>query len=42
MGALLEQNDEWAVAPRYMRLEGLSALSDDRLLGLSAVAAWSP
>lgn len=40
VGALmLEQNDEWAVSRRYMSLEGLSALSDDPILRLSAVAA---
>ena len=40
VGALmLEQNDEWAVSHRYMSLESLSALSDDPVLRLSAVAA---
>src|SRR3954469_5966323 len=40
MGALmLEQNDEWAVSRRYMSLESLSALSDDPVLRLPAVAA---
>ena len=40
VGALmLEQNDEWAVSRRYMSLENLSALSDDPVLRLPAVAA---
>src|SRR3954462_15292574 len=40
VGALmLEQNDEWAVTRRYMCLESLSALSDDPVLRLPAVAA---
>jgi putative transposase len=41
VGALmLEQNDEWAVARRYMTLESLSPMSDDpAVLRLPAVAA---
>ncbi len=35
---LLEQNDEWAVSRRSMSLESLSALSDDPVLRLPAVA----
>ena len=39
VGALmLEQNDEWVVSRRYMGLESLSALSDDPVPRLSAVA----
>ena len=39
---LLEQNDEWAVQrARYMSLETIAPLSDDPLIGLSAVAAGS-
>jgi putative transposase len=37
---LLEQNDEWAVQrSRYMTLESVTALSDDPLVSLTAVAA---
>ena len=40
VGALmLEQNDEWAVARRYMTLESLNPMSDDPVLSLPAVAA---
>ena len=40
VGALmLEQNDECAVTRRYMSLKSLSALSDNLVLRLPAVAA---
>lgn len=40
VGALmLEQNDEWAVSRRYMSLESISAMGDDPVLRLPAVAA---
>ena len=40
VGALmLEQNDEWAVARRYMTLESLNPMSEDPVPGLPAVAA---
>ncbi len=39
VGALmLEQNDEWAVARRYMALESLARIIDDHLVRLPAVA----
>lgn len=39
VGALmLEQNDEWAVARRYMALESLARIVDDHLVRLPAVA----
>lgn len=39
VGALmLEQNDEWAVARRYMTLETLTSIVDDALVRLPAVA----
>ena len=36
---LLEQNDEWAVARRYMTLESIAPVSDNLTLKLPAVAA---
>ncbi len=40
VGALmLEQTDEWAVSRRYMSLESLTAIDDDPIPGLPAVAA---
>ena len=40
VGALmLEQNDEWAVCRRYMSLETLAAMSDDRAIRPMAIPA---
>lgn len=40
VGALmLEQQDEWAVARRYMTLESLATVSDNPLISLPGVAA---
>jgi len=36
---LLEQNDEWAVARRYMTLESITPVSDNLTVKLPAVAA---
>jgi putative transposase len=36
---LLEQNDEWAITRRYMSLETLAGMSDNRRLRLPAIAA---
>jgi putative transposase len=36
---LLEQNDEWAIQRRYMSLETLAGMSDNRRLRLPAIAA---
>jgi hypothetical protein len=36
---LLEQNDEWAVRPRYMSLETLGPVSDTASASLPVVAA---
>ena len=39
VGALmLEQNDEWAVARRYMALESLARIVDDHVVRLPAEA----
>jgi hypothetical protein len=38
-GSLLETNDEWAVARRYMSLETLARLTDNLTVRLPAVAA---
>jgi transposase-like protein len=38
-GSLLETNDEWAVARRYMSLETLARLTDNPTVRLPAVAA---
>ncbi len=35
---MLEQNDEWAVARRYMGLESLARIVDDHPVRLPAVA----
>lgn len=37
---LLEQNDDWALQRRYMQLEGLQSLIDDRAARLSAEINW--
>jgi hypothetical protein len=39
VGSLQQRDDEWAISRRYMSLESLSALSDDPVLRLPAVAA---
>jgi putative transposase len=36
---LLEQNDEWAVSRRYMSLETLAGLSDDKVVRSKAIRA---
>jgi hypothetical protein len=38
-GSLLETNDEWAVARRYMSLETLARVTDNPTVRLPAVAA---
>jgi putative transposase len=37
-GSLLETNDEWAVARRYMSLETLACVTDNPTVRLPAVA----
>jgi putative transposase len=36
---LLEQNDEWAIQRRYMSLETLAGVGENRALRLPAIAA---
>ena len=38
-GELLETNDEWAVARRYMSLESLTRVTDNPNIRLPAVAS---
>jgi len=38
-GSLLEANDEWAVARRYMSPEALARVTDNPTVRLPAVAA---
>ena len=42
VGALMpETNDEWAVSRRYMTLETLGVVSDNPLIRLPVLAAWT-
>jgi len=36
---LLEQNDEWAIQRRYVSLETLASMSDNRRLRLPTITA---
>lgn len=38
---MLETDDEWAVARRYMSLETLARMTDNPTIRLPAVAVWS-
>ena len=36
---MLEQNDEWAVTPRYMTLETVAAICEDNIMDPAKSAA---